>query len=188
MNQLLIEPKSIFFILEDSGSVNPLLEPSIGTYVWSIVIFMTVLFVLRKYAWNPLLDFLEEREKDIAESLKMAESAKTDLEKIKDESEKILNEAKKEGKAIVSDSKLRAEESANKILNNAKEKSDEFLDEAKSKIEIEKKRVIKEIKEEVVDLSLDLATKVLQRNVKDDDNNKFIKSSLEAVKADEAKS
>ena len=157
--------------------MNPLLTPELGTYVWSLVIFMTVLFVLRKYAWNPLLDFLEEREKDIAESLKMAESAKTDLEQIKDESEKILNEAKKEGKAIVGDSKLRAEESAAKILNDAK-----------SKIEIEKKRAIKEIKEEVVDLSLELATKVLQRNVKDDDNNKFIKSSLEAVKVDEAKS
>ena len=133
-------------------------------------------------------NFLEEREKDIAESLEMAESAKTNLEKIKDESEKILNEAKKEGKTIVSDSKLRAEESANKILDDAKAKSNEFLDDAKSKIEIEKKRAIKEIKEEVVDLSLELATKVLQRNVKDDDNNKFIKSSLEAVKADEAKS
>ena len=168
--------------------MNPLLTPELGTYVWSLVIFMTVLFVLRKYAWNPLLDFLEEREKDIAESLKMAESAKSDLEQIKDESKKILNEAKKEGKAIVGDSKLRAEESAAKILNDAKAKSNEFLDDAKSKIEIEKKRAIKEIKEEVVDLSLELATKVLQRNVKDDDNNKFIKSSLEAVKVDEAKS
>ncbi len=95
---------------------------------------------------------------------------------------------KKEGKAIVGDSKLRAEESAAKILNDAKAKSNEFLDDAKSKIEIEKKRAIKEIKEEVVDLSLELATKVLQRNVKDDDNSKFIKSSLEAVKVDEAKS
>jgi len=168
--------------------MNPLLTPELGTYVWALVIFLTVLFVLKKYAWNPLLDFLEEREKDIAESLEMAESAKTNLEKIKDESEKILNEAKKEGKTIVSDSKLRAEESANKILDDAKAKSNEFLDDAKSKIEIEKKRAIKEIKEEVVDLSLELATKVLQRNVKDDDNNKFIKSSLEAVKADEAKS
>ena len=168
--------------------MNPLLTPELGTYVWSLVIFLTVLFVLKKYAWNPLLDFLEEREKDIAESLEMAESAKTNLEKIKDESEKILNKAKKEGKTIVSDSKLRAEESANKILDDAKAKSNEFLDDAKSKIEIEKKRAIKEIKEEVVDLSLELATKVLQRNVKDDDNNKFIKSSLEAVKAEEAKS
>ena len=70
--------------------MNPLLTPELGTYVWSLVIFMTVLFVLRKYAWNPLLDFLEEREKDIAESLKMAESAKTDLEQIKDESENCL--------------------------------------------------------------------------------------------------
>ena len=54
--------------------MNPLLTPELGTYVWSLVIFLTVLFVLKKYAWNPLLDFLEEREKDIAESLQMAET------------------------------------------------------------------------------------------------------------------
>ena len=83
---------------------------------------------------------------------------------------------------------IRDRESANKILNDAKEKSNEFLDDAKSKIDIEKKRAIKEIKEEVVDLSLELATKVLQRNINDEDNSKFVKSSLEAVKVDEAKS
>ena len=49
-----------------------LLTPDLGTYIWSLFIFMTVLFVLKRYAWNPLLDFLEEREEDIANSLKMA--------------------------------------------------------------------------------------------------------------------
>jgi F-type H+-transporting ATPase subunit b len=66
--------------------MNPLLTVDLGLYVWTLVIFMTVLFVLKKYAWNPLLDFIEEREKDIANSLSMAESAKSDLEKIKDNS------------------------------------------------------------------------------------------------------
>ena len=165
-----------------------LLTPDLGTYIWSLFIFMTVLFVLKRFAWNPLLDFLEERELDIANSLKMAESAKSDLEQIKDESQKILDQAKKEGKIIVTDSKQKAEQSANNILNKAQEKSNEFLVEAKSKIDLEKKRAIKEIKEEVVELSLDLASQVLQRNVKDDDNNKFIQSSLKAVKTDEAKS
>ena len=165
-----------------------LLTPDLGTYIWSLFIFMTVLFVLKRFAWNPLLDFLEEREQDIANSLKMAESAKSDLEQIKDESQKILDQAKKEGKVIVTDSKQKAEDSANKILESAKAKSDEFIVDAKSKIEIEKQRAIKEIKEEVVDLSIDLASKILQRNVKDDDNHKFIKSSLDAMNTDEAKS
>ena len=155
-----------------------LLTPDLGTYIWSLFIFMTVLFVLKRYAWNPLLDFLEEREEDIANSLKMAESAKSDLEQIKDESQKILDQAKKEGKVIVTDSKQKAEDSANKILESAKAKSDEFIVDAKSKIEIEKQRAI----------NIDLASKILQRNVKDDDNDKFIKSSLDAMKTDEAKS
>ena len=167
---------------------NPLFVVSPGLYIWSLVIFLLVLLILKKYAWTPLLDFLDQREKEIADSLAMAESAKADLEKVKEESKKILNEAKNQGKSIVSDSKQKAEDAGNKILNDAKAKSDEFLVEAKSKIDLEKKRAIKEIKEEVVDLSLDLASQVLQRNVKDDDNNQFVQSSLKAMKKDEAKS
>ncbi|MAQ71972.1 MAG: ATP synthase F0 subunit B [Candidatus Marinimicrobia bacterium] len=167
---------------------NPLFTIDPGLFIWSIIIFLLVLLILKRYAWTPLLDFIDEREKEISDSLAMAESAKADLEKIKDESEKILDEAKKQGKVIVGDSKQKAEQSANNILNKAQEKSNEFLVDAKSKIDLEKKRAIKEIKEEVVELSLDLASQVLQRNVKDDDNNKFIQSSLKAVKTDEAKS
>tara|TARA_B100000809_G_scaffold174891_1_gene172172 strand:+ start:14744 stop:15253 length:510 start_codon:yes stop_codon:yes gene_type:complete len=167
---------------------NPLFTIDPGLFIWSIIIFLLVLLILKRYAWTPLLDFIDEREKEISDSLAMAESAKADLEKIKDESEKILDEAKKQGKVIVRDSKQKAEQSANNILNKAQEKSNEFLVDAKSKIDLEKKRAIKEIKEEVVELSLDLASQVLQRNVKDDDNNKFIQSSLKAVKTDEAKS
>ena len=167
---------------------NPLFVVSPGLYIWSLVIFLLVLLILKKYAWTPLLDFLDQREKEIADSLAMAESAKADLEKVKEESKEILNEAKNQGKSIVSDSKQKAEDAGNRILNDAKAKSDEFLVEAKSKIDLEKKRAIKEIKEEVVDLSLDLASQVLQRNVKDDDNNQFVQSSLKAMKKDEAKS
>ena len=167
---------------------NPLFVVSPGLYIWSLVIFLLVLLILKKYAWKPLLDFLDQREKEISDSLAMAESAKADLEKVKEESEKILNEAKNQGKSIVTDSKQKAEDSANKILNDAKAKSDEFVLDAKKKIDVEKKKAIKEIKEEVVGLSLDLASQVLQRNVKDEDNNKFVDSSLKAINTDEAKS
>ena len=167
---------------------NPLFVVSPGLYIWSLVIFLLVLLILQKYAWTPLLDFLDQREKEISDSLAMAESAKADLEKVKEESEKILNEAKNQGKSIVSDSKQKAEDSANKILNDAQAKSDEFVLDAKKKIDVEKKKAIKEIKEEVVGLSLDLASQVLQRNVKDEDNNKFVDSSLKAINTDEAKS
>ena len=167
---------------------NPLFVVSPGLYIWSLVIFLLVLLILKMYAWKPLLDFLDQREKEISDSLAMAESAKADLEKVKEESEKILNEAKNQGKSIVSDSKQKAEDSANKILNDAQAKSDEFVLDAKKKIDVEKKKAIKEIKEEVVGLSLDLASQVLQRNVKDEDNKKFVDSSLKVMNTDEAKS
>ncbi|MEE3139422.1 MAG: F0F1 ATP synthase subunit B [Candidatus Neomarinimicrobiota bacterium] len=167
---------------------NPLFTIDPGLFIWSIIIFLLVLLILKRYAWTPLLNFIDEREKEISDSLAMAESAKADLEQVREESEKILNEAKNQSKSIVSDGKQRADQSANKILNDAKQKSDEFVLDAKKKIDVEKKRAIKEIKEEVVDLSLDLASQVLQRNVKDEDNNKFVQSSLKEINTDEAKS
>ena len=141
---------------------HPLFTDDPGLFIWSIVIFLLVLFILKRYAWTPLLNFIDQREKEISDSLAMAKSAKADLEKVK--------------------------QSANRILDDAKQKSDEFVLDAKKRINVEKEKAVKEIKEEVVDLSLELASKVLQRNVKDDDNSKFIQSSLEAINTDEAKS
>ena len=165
-----------------------LFAPDPGLFIWSIIIFLLVLFILKRYAWTPLLNFIDQREKEISDSLAMATSAKADLEKVKEESEKILNEAKNQSKSIVNDGRQKAEQSANRILDDAKQKSDEFVLDAKKRINVEKEKAVKEIKEEVVDLSLELASKVLQRNVKDDDNSKFIQSSLEAINTDEAKS
>ena len=74
---------------------HPLFTDDPGLFIWSIVIFLLVLFILKRYAWTPLLNFIDQREKEISDSLAMAKSAKADLEKVKEESEKILNEAKK---------------------------------------------------------------------------------------------
>ena len=129
---------------------NPLFTIDPGLFIWSIIIFLLVLFILKRYAWTPLLNFIDERETEISDSLAMAESAKADLEQVREESEKILNEAKNQSKSIVSDGKQRAEQSANTILNDAKQKSDEFVLDAKKKIDVEKKRAIKDIKEEYI--------------------------------------
>ena len=132
------------------------------------------------YTMDELNDKLLSELKNITEELGIKGASKLSKQ---DLIYKILDE-----QAISKPKKSSAKKDKPESKSSSKAKSNEFLDDAKSKIEIEKKKAIKEIKEEVVDLSLELATKVLQRNVKDDDNSKFIKSSLEAVKVDEAKS
>ena len=122
---------------------NALFQVDPGLFIWALVVFSIVLLILKRYAWKPLLDFLDEREKDISNSLAMAESAKADLEKIKDESEKILDKAKKQGKTIVGDSKQKAEQSANNILNKAQEKSNEFLVEPNLRLILRKREQLK---------------------------------------------
>ena len=65
---------------------HPLFTDDPGLFIWSIVIFLLVLFILKRYAWTPLLNFIDQREKEISDSLAMAKSAKADLEKVKEES------------------------------------------------------------------------------------------------------
>ena len=125
---------------------NPLFTIDPGLFIWSIIIFLLVLLILKRYAWTPLLNFIDQREKEISDSLAMAKSAKADLEKVKEESEKILNEAKNQSKSIVNDGRQKAEQSANRILDDAKQKSDEFVLDAKKRINVEKEKAVKEIK------------------------------------------
>ena len=99
----------------DSLFEHPLFTDDPGLFIWSIVIFLLVLFILKRYAWTPLLNFIDQREKEISDSLAMAKSAKADLEKVKEESEKILNEAKNQSKSIVNDFILKKKKKYNAI-------------------------------------------------------------------------
>jgi len=165
---------------------NPLVQLDPGLFVWTIITFLILLGVLTKFAWKPLLKALETRENEISQSLEDAEKAKQELERLSAESVEIIAKARSEAQGIVSEGKKAAEQLTATTLNKAKEEAMANLSAAKDQIKIERDKAIVEIKGEVVNLSLSIAEKLVNKNLSKEDNKSLIDESLKNVKGYEA--
>ena len=165
---------------------NPLVQLDPGLFVWTILTFLVLLGVLAKFAWNPLLKMLKDRETLIRSSLDDAEKAQMELARLNSEGEDIINKARSEAQTILAEGKAAASKLKDETLNEAKDQAKSILSDAEKRIRIEKDKAIAEIKSEVVDLSLSVATKLIKKNISREDNQALIDDSLENVTKYEA--
>ena len=165
---------------------SPLVRLDPGLFVWTILTFLVLLGVLAKFAWNPLLKMLKDREELIRSSLEDAEKAKMELERLNTEGQDIINKARSAAQTILSEGKAASSKMKEETLSSAKEQAKVILTEAEKQIQIEKDKAIAEIKSEVVDLSLSVATKLIKKNISREDNQALIDDSLENVTIYEA--
>ena len=161
---------------------NPLVQLAPGLFVWTILTFLLLLFVLAKFAWKPLLKMLNDREELIRSSLEDAEKAKEKLEKLNAEGEAIINQARSEAQSILSEGKAAVSKLKDETLDVAKEQAKQIASEAEKQINIEKDKAIAEIKSEVVNLSMSIAEKLINKNISPEDNKALIDESLSSVK------
>jgi F-type H+-transporting ATPase subunit b len=149
---------------------------SVGLFFWQTLLFVILIFVLRKYAWKPILTAVEEREDGIKDALSSAEKAKVEMENLNADNERILAEARVERDSLLKE----AREMKKSIVNEAKEQAnteaDKILILAKEQISNEKMKAITELKNTVADLSIDMATMVLKSELKDADKQKQLVS------------
>lgn len=142
-----------------------LVNPNLGTIFWMVIIFGIVLFILKKFAWKPILNALKEREESIATALNSAEEAKKEVEGLKADNDRIIAEARKEKNQILNEAK----EIKNKIIAEAKEKAAQEtakgIENAKRQIQAEKDAAIGEIKRQVAELSVSIAEKVIKKEL-----------------------
>ena len=165
---------------------NPLVALTPGLYIWTIITFLLLLYVLAKFAWKPLLKMLEDRENLIKSSLKDAEKAKLELESLTQESEAITAKARSEAQSILAESKSAADKVKEDTIAKAKEQAIKIRDDAKKQIEVEKDKAISDIKQEVVNLTLSVAEKLINKNLNNADNKSLVEESLKKVKSYEA--
>lgn len=165
---------------------NPLVQLDPGLFVWTILTFLLLVFVLAKFAWKPLLKMLQDREDMIRSSLENAEKAKSELERLNEESEAIMAKARSEAQSILADGKAAAEKVKDGIIAKSKEQASKIREDAGNQIQVEKDKAISEIKEEVVNLTLSVAEKLIQKNLSDADNKSLIEESLKKVQTYEA--
>ena len=149
---------------------------SLGLFVWQTLLFVILVFFLRKYAWKPILNAVEEREEGIKNALDSAEKAKEEMENLNADNERILAEARLERDSLLKE----AREMKNNIINEAKDQAnseaEKILTSAKEQINNEKMKAITELKNSVADLSIDMATMVLKSELKDANKQKELVS------------
>ncbi len=160
---------------------NPLVQPDPGLFLWTILTFMVLLGLLAKFAWNPLLELLDRREEMIRQSLDDAEGAKQELQRLQQESKEILSKARVEAQSILAQTRSEAEKLKGEIKQKAKAEADSILRDAEKQIQVETEKAIAVLKNEVVDLSLLVASKLIKKNLSKEDNQSLIEESLKQV-------
>ena len=166
---------------DTSGWMDKWLSFDPGLFMWTIMTFFIVLAILKWKAWGPLINALDKREEDIREALASAEKARQDAEKASSEYEDMMRKAQAEAQQIVSEGKAAGERVKNDIQSAANDNANDIIEKAKAQIDAERRKAIQEIKSSVVDLSMDAAAKVIERNLDSDDNRKLVDQALEGI-------
>ena len=139
-----------------------LITPELGLVFWTLVTFLILLFILRKFAWKPILGAVSDREEGIKDALASAEKARQEMENLTADNERILQEARAEREAMLKD----ARDVKNKMIADAKDEAQaqasKMIEQAQLAIESEKKAAMAELKSHVAGLSLDIAEKVVR--------------------------
>ncbi|MBI4471854.1 MAG: F0F1 ATP synthase subunit B [Acidobacteria bacterium] len=164
--------------------MNPLVQPDPGLYIWTIVTFLVLLVLLRKFAWGPLLKALEERRDTIRQSLEDAKAARQEMEKLQQESTQILKRAHLDAESIVSKSWSDAEKLREEMKQKARAEADNIVRDAERQIEIKTGEAIRKIRNEVADLSVMIASKFIQKNLSKEDNDRLIAETLQQIDAE----
>jgi len=142
-----------------------LFTPEIGLLIWMLIPFLVVFFILGKFAFPAILKGVNERSRHIEESLVMAEKARVELENVKADSERIIDEARKEHIKMIGESNVLKEQ----LIKDAKEKAGQeatkLIDEARLQIQNERDAAIKDIRNQVAELSVNIAEKLLQEKL-----------------------
>jgi F-type H+-transporting ATPase subunit b len=162
---------------------NPLVQPDPGLAIWTILTFLVLLWFLKKIAWKPLLRALEARKETIQKSMEAAQQAKQELERLNRESAQILRNAHAEAELIISKSRSEAEKLREELKQKARMDSEAILREAQGRIEMETGRALRQVRSEIVDLSIEIASKLLQRNLSKEDNRELIEETLRQMES-----
>jgi len=150
-----------------------LITPELGLIFWTGISFLILLFLLRKFAWKPILGAVHTREQSIKDALESAEAAKREMENLTADNERILQEARAEREAMMKEAREIKTKMIADAKDEAKESADKMIVQAQAAIQSEKKAAVAELKSQVASLSIEIAEKVVKSELSD--TNKQLK-------------
>jgi F-type H+-transporting ATPase subunit b len=168
-----------YLVLNAAGSFNG------GDVLATLVIFLILMALLKKFAWGPLMGVMQQREELVASEIEAAENARKETAKSLEEQKTLLKEARTEAQAIIESAKKQGEVQRDEIITTARTEANRLKDSAVREIETEKEKAIAAVRDEVVSLSVLAASKVLGKEISEEDNSALIKETI--AKAGEAK-
>jgi len=159
---------------------NSLLNPSPGLIFWQLVVFGLLVFILWKFAWKGILSALKEREGDIEGALRMAEETRAEMAKLKSDNDKLVAEAKKERDLIIKEAKEAADKMVAEAKDRAVEQGNKIMEDAREVMTQERVKMMIQIKKDVASLSIEIAEKVIRKELSDKATQQSFVSELVA--------
>ncbi len=142
-----------------------LLTPELGLFFWTLIAFLIVFIILKKFAWKPILKSLGEREQGIAESISAAERVKAEMSQLKSENEKLMVQAREERTIMLREAKEIKDKMIIEAKDQAKVEANKIIMEAQAQINQQKNAAMTEVKNEIGTLALEVAEKILRKQL-----------------------
>jgi len=156
---------------------------SFGLFFWQTLLFIILLFLLKKYAWKPILDALNSREEGIKNALDEADKARQEMVELKSSNEQIVKEARAERDSMLKEARSMKENMITEAKDEAKAQANKIIEQAKATIENEKLAAITELRNQVAELSIGIAEKIIKDELSEKDKQvELIEKMLQEAK------
>lgn len=144
-----------------------LITPDPGTILWTIITFGILAVLLAKFAWKPLLQTLQDREKTIKDALDQAQKAKVEAEETLRRNQEVLAQARRDTAQIVEQGKREAESQKSEILAQARKEAQDLVEQGKKQVQFEQKQAMDQLRRQVADLAIQAAERLIARSLDD---------------------
>ena len=162
---------------EGSGPASPF-EVNFGLFFWTWLVFIALFLLLKRFAWPAIVKATEEREQAIAKQLEEAKTLNAEAAAHLAEQQKLLGEARSQGQQLLADAKQAADRERSLVLEKTKQAQEALLDRAKQDIAAEREKALRALREEAVDLSLAVASKLIEQRLDSEGDRKLVVSYL----------
>jgi F-type H+-transporting ATPase subunit b len=159
-----------------------LLKVDPGLLLWTVLTFIVLLLILWKAAWKPIVEALDARAEKVRDDIMNAEKARQEAEKLLQQHKEMMNKARDESSQILARGKTEAERMKSEILEKASKESRDITERAKKEIEMAKDNALIDIKNEVITLSTDIASKIIQKNMNPNDQKSLVEEVLNKIR------
>lgn len=160
-----------------------LLTPELGLFFWTLVAFLAVFFILKKFAWGPILSALTERESGIAESIATADRVKQEMAQMQSENEQLMAKAREERSEMLKEARIEQERIINKAKDDTKAIADKMLADARQQIDQQKNAAMTEVKNQIGNLAVEVAEKVLRKELASaDSQSEYARTLVDEIK------